>query len=178
MTNNTTRVDGYATETDDRRINPPPPGESACVPAKIDKSGRGKRGFDHAEFGLDSATSQDRPPLHMTMDLGGMLNALAQAGDCYNGLVLDFRDFPGNSQSDSDTGVRGQTYGALVGPRLTMAMFTRRQAFTVTASDTHRSVYSSRNTGRRFVRLTFTPLSSSRHPGIGFCMPRPQPSIM
>ncbi len=122
VTNNTTQVSGYATVTDNRRINPPPPGQGTCGSATIDKSGCGQRGFDHAEFSLDSTTSQDRPPLHLTMELGGMLNAFAGA-ECYRGLMEDFSFFPGNSPSDSDTGAWGETYGALVGPRLTMAMF-------------------------------------------------------
>ncbi len=71
----------------------------------------------------------------------------------------DFSDFPGNSPSDSDTGDWGGTYGALVGPRLTMAMFARRQAFTVSAQDTHRSTLDGpgSHTGRRFVKVTLTP---------------------
>ena len=42
VTNNTTQVSGYATVTDNRRINPPPPGQGTCGPATIDKSGCGR----------------------------------------------------------------------------------------------------------------------------------------
>ncbi len=82
VTNNTTQVSGYATVTDNRSVNPPPPGQRTCVPATIDKSGCGERGFDFARFSLDSTNSEYRPPLHLTMDLGGMLNAFARAGEC------------------------------------------------------------------------------------------------
>ena len=77
----------------------------------------------------------------------------------HTACMEDFSFFPGNSPSDSDTGDWGETYGALVGPRLTMAMFARRHAFTVSAQDTHRSTLDGpgSHTGRRFVKVTLHP---------------------
>src|SRR5207302_172811 len=107
LINNTTHVNGSVTETDNRRINPPPPdGSYACEPATIDKSGCGTRGYEHAMFSLDSTTSDRRLfgpfTLHMTMDLGGELNAFA-SNPCYTPGLVDFGYFAGNSPSDDDT---------------------------------------------------------------------------
>jgi hypothetical protein len=165
--NDTKRVNGSVTETDNRRINPPPPDRSyTCEPGTIDKSGCGTHGYDHATFSLDSTTSDRRLfgpfALHMKMDLGGTLNAFA-SNPCYAGGSLeDFGYFSGNSPSDDDTAGANWKYrlGSLVGPRLRVAMFARRRAFTVSAQDTHRSTFKgpASYTGRRFVQVTFTPV--------------------
>jgi hypothetical protein len=164
LINNTTRVRGDATVTDNRTRNPPPPDRGApCDPETIDKSGCGTRGYQAAMFSLDSTSSQQRPRLHMTVDLGGMLNTFARAGECYTAGPQDFGYFPGNSPLDSDTGDWDSRLGVLVGPRLRMARFARRRAFTVSAQDTHRSVElpTFRNaTARRSVKVTFTPVDN------------------
>lgn len=161
LLNNTTRVNGHVTVTDNRTRNPPPPDGSPCDPDTIDKSGCGKRGYHPAMFSLDSTNSEQRPRLRMTMDLGGMLNAFASAGECYTAGLGDFGYFPGNSPLDDDTGDWNSRLGVLVGPRLRVARFARRRAFTVTAQDTHRSVElpQFRNaTARRSVTVAFTPV--------------------
>jgi hypothetical protein len=155
------RVKGNATVTDNRTVNPPAPNGSLCVTDTIDKSGCGTRRYESSTFRLDSTSSEQRPPLRMTVDLGGMLNAFARAGECYPGGLQDFGYFPGNSPLDSDTGDWDSRLGVLAGPRLKVARFARRRAFTVTAHDTHRSVElpGFRNaTARRSVTVTFTPV--------------------
>jgi hypothetical protein len=161
LINNTTRVHGSATVTDDRTINPPPPDGSPCDRDTIDKSGCGTRRYEAAMFSLDSTSSEQRPPLRMTVDLGGMLNAFARAGECYPAGLQDFGYFPGNSPLDSDTRDWDTRLGVLVGPRLRRADFARREAFAVSAQDTHRSVELPAfhtSTARRVVKVTFTPV--------------------
>jgi hypothetical protein len=167
---NTTRVGGSAMETDNRRINPGPDRYGyPCEPRTIDKSGCGTRGYHPATFDLGSTTSDRRLfgpfTLHMTMDLGGTLNAFARH-PCYTGegSLQDFDYFAGNSPSDSDTGRAYWEYrlGKLVGPRLRVAMFAHRRPFTVSAQDKHRSTFAgpASYSGRRLVNVTFTPVGN------------------
>jgi hypothetical protein len=168
LLNNTTRVSGSVTETDNRMFNPGPDRYGyPCEPRTIDKSGCGTHGYHNATFDLDSTTSDRRlfGPfiLHMTMDLGGTLNAFA-SNPCYTGegALEDFGYFAGNSPNDSDTGAANWEYrlGKLVGPRLHAGMFEHRRAFMVTAHDTHRSTFAgpASYTGQRSVTVTFTPV--------------------
>jgi hypothetical protein len=162
--NETRRVSGAATLTDNRTINPPdpewPPG-SQCGLTTIDKSGCGTRGYDPAFFTLDSTNSERRPALHMIMNLAGVTSAFYRAGDgdCYQPGSPDFGSFLGNKPYDDDTGDWEERLGYLVGPRLRVDTFERRQAFTVSAEDTHRSPEGPGTyTGRRSVTITFTPV--------------------
>ena len=165
--NNTTRVSGSVTETDNRRINPGPDRYGyPCEPLTIDKSGCRTRGYETASFSLDSTTSDRRLfgpfTLHMTMRLDGELNAFA-SNPCYD-EPEGFGYFPGNQPNDSDTGAADWEYrlGALVGPRLRVGMFARRRPFMVTAEDTHRSTFAgpASYTGRRHVTVRFTPVGN------------------
>ncbi len=159
------------TETDNRRINPGPDRYGyPCEPRTIDKSGCGTRGYHNAMFEVGSTTSDRRLfgpfTLHMTMDLGGTLNAFARH-PCYTGegSLQDFDYFAGNSPNDSDGGGAaswGYRLGELVGPRLRVAMFEHRRPITVTAEDTHRSTFAgpASYTGRRAATVTFTPVGN------------------
>ena len=142
LTNNTTQVNGHATLTDNRKIIPPPWG---CGSYTIDKSGCGTRGISPSTFYLDT-TYYTQQPQHMTMSVA-VLNAFANAA-CYRAGMLDFDDFPGQPP-----------YAYLMGPQLTAAMFERRQAFAVTATDIHQHTPGTHTT-RRSVTIKFTPEGS------------------
>ena len=163
LINNTTRVSGRVTVTDDRKRNPPPPNSYLCDPDPIDKSGCGTRRFDHGMFSLDSTDNNDavhRPALQLRLTVDFSWPEAFPYRECYTAGMQDFGYFPGNSPQDSDTRDWGERLGFLMGPRLHGDDFASRRAFTVKAQDTHRGHEGpGTHTGRRSVTITFTPVS-------------------